>query len=185
MSALPPPPKADILCTGRRVSMPRAELGAWAERRKQSGNHSTSPEGGRQRIGKPPPPQSAAGLDREYDREWDSGARKRAQISRYSLVVSANGVVPPTAASVLARAGQGMGAARVGRTRILFFDACRLEIPSRAILRRWPARREPVPGQTRKCADVTAEVRSTPMSRQHQLGHSVPKSANSSRRTYA
>jgi hypothetical protein len=28
MSALLPP-KADILCKGRRVSMPRAELGAW------------------------------------------------------------------------------------------------------------------------------------------------------------
>ena len=42
MSALLPP-KADILCMGRRVSMPRAELGRGGKAQ-QSGNHSTSPE---------------------------------------------------------------------------------------------------------------------------------------------
>src|SRR6202045_3900766 len=79
------------------------------------------------------PPQSAPGPDWENDHERQSGARKRAQISRDSLAVSANSGVPATAAFLLARAGQGMGAARVGGTRILLFDASRVKIPLRAI----------------------------------------------------
>jgi hypothetical protein len=95
----------------------------------QSGNHSTSLERAANEL------ENRHRHNRLRDQTGSmivSGIAVLENVRKYRAI-AANGVVPSTAASVLARSGQGMGAARVGGARNLFFDASRLEIPSRAI----------------------------------------------------